>query len=50
MQHKLSFAFSVEHQGISSAIVLYVNPTSLMENAKERRRKGCVAKWSRLSL
>jgi hypothetical protein len=26
MQHKLSFAFSAEHQGILSVIVLYINP------------------------
>jgi hypothetical protein len=35
MRHKLSSAFSVEHQGISLVIVLYVSPTLLMENEKK---------------
>jgi hypothetical protein len=39
MRHKLSFAFSVEHQGILSVIVLYVNPTLLMENAKRTQKE-----------
>jgi hypothetical protein len=39
MWHKLSFVFSAEHQGISSVIVFYVNPTSLMENAKRMQEE-----------
>jgi hypothetical protein len=49
MQHKLSFVFSAKHQGILSVIVLYVNPTSLMENAKRMQKKRCGAEWSILS-
>jgi hypothetical protein len=37
--HKVSFAFSAELQGILSVIVLYVNPTSLMENARRTQKE-----------
>jgi hypothetical protein len=40
MQHKLSFASFVGPQGILLVIVLYVNPTLLMENAKRTPKEG----------
>jgi hypothetical protein len=49
MWHKLSFASSTGHQGILSAIVLYVNPTSLMENARRTQKERFVAERSILS-